>query len=258
MSDRRHFLKTTCAGLLTAVTSAACLQPSQLNAASTETQGTSAEAFAYPTNSFIQIEISDLSRRGNNDTYTAYRITSQGRLSAAQWTPQRRLIGISARPSLSPLPFDALLRQIKGEFGWLSGGSSSSGSQFNNTLSLAHSTAHKTRFRLLHAPLSKPMTDLAGLLSKSISLTAPKAKGAYVIGSPTRASTARDLKIGPSHDRSVLAHAIIDSLSSDRIAVPIEMDRDVARFFTGENTNRLVFTAELERRLTHFTVVKTY
>ena len=213
---------------------------------------------SYPASEFIQIEVTDFSRKEDRYNYVAYRINPQNLVSGARWTGARKLLGITKGSVLSPVSFDHARKVVAGELGWLQSRKGSEGGRFSNWVSVAHSTPQKTRNRVLRDPVPQPVANLAQQLA-AVPLHAPATKGAYVLTSPVQRSTAQDLKIDGQSSTSTLAQAIITSLSSDHLAVPVDMTHEIARYLEGENTNRLVFAAKFggnfSGRVSHFTIV---
>lgn len=218
-------------------------------------KGTPAQAatdLSYPEGAFVQLEVTDLGPR--QSLYTAYRVSPRGLLTAARYTEDRRLLAMTPRAVVSPVPYRDVLAAARAGFRAPEPERGRS-VRFQNWISAAQSTARRTRFRVLRDPAPRALQAAARTLEASVQLQRPQRKGIYVVTSPVEASGAQDLTIGPSSRQSAMAQAIVTSLSQEQLAVAVDKDRDVARFLEGENLNRLVFAAKFNRRVTHFSVV---
>ena len=169
----------------------------------------------------------------------------------ARWNGQGRLLELGVRRQDPALPFDAARLIVANNVGLFSGGGQGAG-QFSDWVEVAQSDGSRTRSNVLHE-VPDAVRGLVAQLGRGNATSAPEPGRTHVWTSPVRFAGPRDLEIDAACDAPV-ARAVIRSLASGAVAVPVEGDG--GRFVRGENAQRYVFVAELAGRLAQFGIVR--
>ena len=200
------------------------------------------------------VQVTAATQSVQRQIYGSFRIMADDTIHFARWNGQKRLLELGVARRDPALPFDTVRRVVARNFGLFDSlfDFGRVAGRFSDWVKVAHSDGIRTRSKVLRKEVPDAIQDLVADLERGNATRAPEAGRSHVWTNPVQSAGPRDLKIDDACDDPV-ARAVIRSLDSGAVAVPVEGDG--GRFVRGENAHRFVFIAEHSGRLIQFGIV---